>query len=1200
MANIVEQAIIELQSVYKGGGAEKAKKDLANLKRELKDANGSVHRLQNSLKQLNRVPIAFDDKRAMGGAGGQTTPRKAAIFAANEALREYFNTIKSGKRQLAGTEAGLRAQSAAFNKVAANAKVAGDLYVGAVESQTRAEQKLRLAQIERIKVEKDLYATGRVVGNDAFKGVDELLRYGKTLPQITAALSVYKNELQRTLSVVEIGGEKYKKLKTEIQRVTEVMQGPQATKKGLAGLKESLADAKKEQQELVVGRAGTKEWVEATVRVKKAQFEYNKELAKSRIGTALINADINGSVKALNLAKQAAKGGLGILGGVAGAIGGAGKKALGTRLGKIVAARGIDALAQKVPVVDKAFGRLLQKIPLLGKFLNENISVNARWTAQILEGITGVTVAWNGLNQIISAAQAFTAFERQAAIAINRVARMLKEMYNVAGAMMMGLISPGQVGKNLWDQALDRPDVMAARRGPSSIERLELQQAKKKAELKNTEIRDEGRLQVISRQILEIENAITDETRQRVLLAKQYQDAMMKGPVWTQYGSPAGPGAKGAGFLSSLEGNLGEAKLRLAEKVTTEGKEYENAARSVVQLESRINAELQEREAIYRRLNQGIALTKQQQQDAAMSLAAQRETATTQSPLAVRRNERTQWKGPVSNEAWSRLQRMRSSRQQRNMRFRENLMLGAGFPMLFGGGVGSVGGGVAGAIAQKGGKGFGAQILLSALGQQIDQFVGKITALGQAFNKFTPNVDAIVAAMGVGGTAIGQQIQAYVDVASKTDALSEASRQMARIIGAEGVQGLKEWGEATTKWKNDFDRAILGIQATLARFGVWVANRFNLLDRDGGLGARTKATTKAGTDARMNELQQTWIDIQKAPFDRESDEGVTVEGQTFENKTDAINYILGLKQERQKILDLENAGLLVQKTVNQITKDQLQDLTEQRQVLEDTLEGGTTHAEIEKRMRAITKEILGDNKELTAVQKTQIENQRVKVTDAVKEEERLRAQLELWNQIKDTIATGLTNAITGLIDGTKTLGEALSGILKQIGQIILQKAILSAVDKAFTFGSGGVAKGGTGAMVAADNLKYGNTFPPGSLSTGGMVTRPTLGLVGAAGEDEYIIPASKMAASMQRYSAGARGEAVIPGTGSSHVGAGGGASTTVNYSGPILNFNSEEFVPKSAVGQIIATATSQGAKAGENRTLTTLRNSRSTRSRLGM
>ena len=109
-----------------------------------------------------------------------------------------------------------------------------------------------------------------------------------------------------------------------------------------------------------------------------------------------------------------------------------------------------------------------------------------------------------------------------------------------------------------------------------------------------------------------------------------------------------------------------------------------------------------------------------------------------------------------------------------------------------------------------------------------------------------------------------------------------------------------------------------------------------------------------------------------------------------------------------------------------------------------------------------------------------------------------------------------------------------------------------------------------------------------------------MGLVGEAGEDEYIIPASKMAQTMPRYSAGARGEAVIPGTGQSSAGGAAGSSTTVNYSGPILNFNSEEFVPKSAIGQIINSAASKGASAGEARTLSTLRNSRSTRSRIGM
>ena len=188
-----------------------------------------------------------------------------------------------------------------------------------------------------------------------------------------------------------------------------------------------------------------------------------------------------------------------------------------------------------------------------------------------------------------------------------------------------------------------------------------------------------------------------------------------------------------------------------------------------------------------------------------------------------------------------------------------------------------------------------------------------------------------------------------------------------------------------------------------------------------------------------------------------------------------------------------------------------------------------------------------------------------------------------WETIKETIASGLTSAVEGLIAGTKTLGESLAGIAKSIASMYLKAAFMNMLP--------GLPTGAEGAFVS-------NGIKP--FAAGGMATKPTLGLIGEAGEDEYVIPASKMAASMQRYSAGARGEAVIPGTGSSYAGGGAGGSTTVNYSGPILNFNSEEFVPKSAVGQIIATATSQGARAGENRTLSTLRNSRSARSRLGM
>ena len=182
-------------------------------------------------------------------------------------------------------------------------------------------------------------------------------------------------------------------------------------------------------------------------------------------------------------------------------------------------------------------------------------------------------------------------------------------------------------------------------------------------------------------------------------------------------------------------------------------------------------------------------------------------------------------------------------------------------------------------------------------------------------------------------------------------------------------------------------------------------------------------------------------------------------------------------------------------------------------------------------------------------------------------------------QVKTVLADGLHGAIMGLLDGTKSLKESLAGVAKQIASMFLKKAI---------FGAFGLAEGGY----------VSNGIRP--FAAGGYATKPTVGLVGEAGEDEYVIPASKMAQSMQRYSAGARGESVIPGTGSSSGGTAGSASTTVNYSGPILNFNSEEFVPKSAIGQIINSAASQGAKAGEARTLSSLQNSRSRRSNIGL
>ena len=53
---------------------------------------------------------------------------------------------------------------------------------------------------------------------------------------------------------------------------------------------------------------------------------------------------------------------------------------------------------------------------------------------------------------------------------------------------------------------------------------------------------------------------------------------------------------------------------------------------------------------------------------------------------------------------------------------------------------------------------------------------------------------------------------------------------------------------------------------------------------------------------------------------------------------------------------------------------------------------------------------------------------------------------------------------------------------------------------------------------------------------------------------------------------------------------------TINYNGPTLNFNGDDYIPRSEAGSLIAA----GAKMGEQRSMNRLRQSRSTRNKLGM
>jgi hypothetical protein len=74
---------------------------------------------------------------------------------------------------------------------------------------------------------------------------------------------------------------------------------------------------------------------------------------------------------------------------------------------------------------------------------------------------------------------------------------------------------------------------------------------------------------------------------------------------------------------------------------------------------------------------------------------------------------------------------------------------------------------------------------------------------------------------------------------------------------------------------------------------------------------------------------------------------------------------------------------------------------------------------------------------------------------------------------------------------------------------------------------------------------------------GGFVNRPTLGLIGEAGESEYVVPSSKAAGFATNYLSGRRGDSAIPSEGSDA----GAPPLTINVTtGPVMEFDGQRYV----------------------------------------
>lgn len=137
--------------------------------------------------------------------------------------------------------------------------------------------------------------------------------------------------------------------------------------------------------------------------------------------------------------------------------------------------------------------------------------------------------------------------------------------------------------------------------------------------------------------------------------------------------------------------------------------------------------------------------------------------------------------------------------------------------------------------------------------------------------------------------------------------------------------------------------------------------------------------------------------------------------------------------------------------------------------------------------------------------------------------------------------------------------------------------------------SGGGGGGGGGSVSAA---KEGAYWKGGftAFAKGGVVTGPTLGLIGEGGEPEYIIPESKAAGFATNYLSGVRGSSAVP-----KFAEGGYVAPSASVSiqtGPVTNMNGTNYVTTQDL--------SRAVQAGVNQTLSLIAGDGSVRRQLGL
>jgi tape measure domain-containing protein len=183
-----------------------------------------------------------------------------------------------------------------------------------------------------------------------------------------------------------------------------------------------------------------------------------------------------------------------------------------------------------------------------------------------------------------------------------------------------------------------------------------------------------------------------------------------------------------------------------------------------------------------------------------------------------------------------------------------------------------------------------------------------------------------------------------------------------------------------------------------------------------------------------------------------------------------------------------------------------------------------------------------------------------------------------------TIFSAVVNIITSPFKAAfETVRGIVNEILNGIGSAI--DSVVSAINSVIR---------GANAALAALKLPQIPLLPAAKIpkfAEGGVVSGPTLAMVGEGGEPEYIVPQSKATKFANNWLSGVRGAAAIPKFAEGGMVVPGSAQVSIQ-TGPVTQMNGTNFVTTQDLSSAVS--------AGVSQTLSLLRNDMNTRRAVGL